>query len=72
MLYTVSPATIDLHHTDKLVYTIPFVAYGIFRYIFLVQEGAGNGPTDILLADPIFAVNGVVWVIAVLLVLYLW
>src|SRR6185503_11751341 len=39
MLYTVAPETAALHPTDKLVYTIPFVAYGIFRFIFKVQEG---------------------------------
>lgn len=37
-LYTVSPQTIETHGTDALVYTIPFVVYGIFRYLFLLHH----------------------------------
>jgi 4-hydroxybenzoate polyprenyltransferase len=58
MLYTVSPQTIRLHGTENLVYTVPFVAYGIFRYIFKVQERKHDGPVEVLLADPVFALNG--------------
>jgi hypothetical protein len=70
MLYTVSPETVHLHHTDRLVYTIPFVAYGVFRYMFKVQEGRHDGPVEVLLKDPIFALNGALWVVAVFVVLY--
>ncbi|MFL5245700.1 MAG: decaprenyl-phosphate phosphoribosyltransferase [Gemmataceae bacterium] len=71
MLYTVSPETVKLHHTDKLVYTVPFVAYGIFRYIFKVQEGQHDGPVEVLLKDPIFALNGLLWLLTTIAVLYL-
>jgi 4-hydroxybenzoate polyprenyltransferase len=71
MLYTVSPQTIHLHRTDHLVYTVPFVAYGVFRYIFQVQNGQYDGPVEILLKDPCFAVNGLLWVAAVFIILYL-
>ncbi|MBY0527074.1 MAG: decaprenyl-phosphate phosphoribosyltransferase [Gemmataceae bacterium] len=71
MLYTVAPETIRLHSTTHLVYTVPFVAYGIFRYVFKVQEGGHDGPVDVLLHDPIFALNGLCWTIAVGLILYL-
>jgi decaprenyl-phosphate phosphoribosyltransferase len=70
MLYTVSPQTVQLHHTDKLVYTVPFVAYGIFRYIFKVQEGQHDGPVEVLLKDPIFAINGLLWLVTIIAVLY--
>jgi 4-hydroxybenzoate polyprenyltransferase len=70
MLYTVSPQTVQLHHTDKLVYTVPFVAYGIFRYIFKVQEGQHDGPVEVLLKDPVFAINGLLWLITIIAVLY--
>ncbi len=70
MLYTVSPQTVQLHHTDKLVYTVPFVAYGIFRYIFKVQEGQYDGPVEVLLKDPVFALNGLLWLVTIIAVLY--
>jgi 4-hydroxybenzoate polyprenyltransferase len=70
MLYTVSPQTVQLHHTDKLVYTVPFVAYGIFRYIFKVQEGQHDGPVEVLLKDPVFAINGLLWLVTIIAVLY--
>ena len=69
MLYTVAPETVQLHGTKNLVYTVPLVAYGLFRYLFKAQEGRKDEPTDILFADPVFAITGVLWVSAVLLVL---
>ena len=36
-LYTMSPDTIQVHHTESLIYTAPFVIYGIFRYIYFEQ-----------------------------------
>jgi 4-hydroxybenzoate polyprenyltransferase len=70
MLYTVSAETVARHHTGNLIYTIPFVAYGLFRYLFKTQEGRGDGPADILCKDPVFALNGVLWVASVVAVLY--
>jgi 4-hydroxybenzoate polyprenyltransferase len=69
MLYTVSATTIEAHGTDHLIYTVPFVAYGIFRYIFEVQEGRHDGPVEVLLKDPVFALNSVLWILAALAIL---
>jgi 4-hydroxybenzoate polyprenyltransferase len=71
MLYTVSPETIARHHTNNLVYTVPFVAYGVFRYLFKVQEGHYDGPVEVLLKDPIFALNGLLWLVTIVAVLYI-
>jgi 4-hydroxybenzoate polyprenyltransferase len=61
MLYTVAPETVARHGTDHLVYTVPVVAYGLFRYLFKSIEGSADGPTDILARDPVFALTGLVW-----------
>ena len=51
-LYTVSTETISLHHTDKLIYTVPFVLYGIFRYVYLLHgHGQGQDTSRDLLTD---------------------
>ena len=60
-LYTVSPDTIELHRTDKLIYTLPFVLYGIFRYIFLLHHRGGEDPASTLLTDAHMLVTGAAW-----------
>ncbi|GAB4167229.1 MAG: decaprenyl-phosphate phosphoribosyltransferase [Rhodocyclaceae bacterium] len=52
-LYTLSPETIALHGTDRLVYTVPFVLYGMFRYLFLLhRRGGGGDPALEIVRDP--------------------
>jgi len=52
-LYTMSPDTIQIHETGSLIYTIPFVVYGIFRYIFLLHyQQTGGEPSRDLFRDP--------------------
>jgi 4-hydroxybenzoate polyprenyltransferase len=60
-LYTVSPDTIELHQTDKLIYTLPFVLYGIFRYIFLLHRRGGEDPAWTLLTDAHMLIVGGLW-----------
>jgi 4-hydroxybenzoate polyprenyltransferase len=51
-LYTVSAETIALHGTSGLIYTLPFVLYGMFRYLFLLhRRGGGGDPAQELLGD---------------------
>jgi len=42
-LYTMSSETIRIHDTANLVYTVPFVMYGVFRYIYLLHHQSGGG-----------------------------
>ena len=60
-LYTVSPDTIALHRTDKLIYTLPFVLYGFFRYVFVVHRRGGEDPAWTLLTDAHMLVVGALW-----------
>lgn len=57
-LYTMSEDTVRVHHTDNLKLTIPFVIYGVFRYLYLVYKRAqGGSPEKILLQDKPMLVN---------------
>ena len=63
-LYTVSPETVNLHHTTALIYTVPFVIYGIFRYLFLLQGGkGGNDTARDLVCDRHLLVTGTLWIV---------
>lgn len=51
-LYTVAPETVRLHGTPHLIYTVPFVLYGMFRYLFLLhRRGGGGDPALELIGD---------------------
>ncbi len=56
-LYTVSKETTDHVGSDHLKFTVPFVVYAIFRYLFLVHKrGAGGAPEKVLLGDVPFMI----------------
>lgn len=61
-LYTMSPETIEAHHTANLIYTIPFVVYGLFRYVYLLHSRqSGGDPTNDLTSDPHIALSLMSW-----------
>lgn len=63
----------NLPENNIMMITIPFVIYGIFRYLYLVQiEDRGEKPEDILFTDRPFQINMAVWGIAILLIFYLY
>ena len=69
-LYTISPDTVGHVGSNHLLYTTPFVLYGIFRYLYLVHlKEEGGSPTRILLTDKPLAANIVLWLITCVLIL---
>ena len=52
-LYTRDPQTIALHHTDKLILTLPFVVFALFRYLYLLHNSKkGENPSADVFTDP--------------------
>jgi 4-hydroxybenzoate polyprenyltransferase len=52
-LYTVDAKTIAVHGTDRLIFTLPFVLYGLFRYLqVMYSKGGGGDPAWEVLHDP--------------------
>lgn len=70
-LYTMWPTTVNKFKTDKLVLTVPFVLYGIFRYLYLVhQKGEGGSPEALLVRDKPLLGATVLWMIVAVLIIY--
>ena len=70
-VYTASPESVARVGADYLVYTVIFVAYGLFRYLYLLEiERVGGNPTRLLLTDAPLAVCVVVWLLSCMLIVY--
>src|SRR6185503_18758128 len=70
-LYTMSPETVAKFHTRLLPLTLPFVLYGIFRYLYLLyRRELGGNPSDLVLSDRALLVNTTLWMVTVLLLIY--
>jgi decaprenyl-phosphate phosphoribosyltransferase len=68
LLYTMDSGPAALHPPFKkewLLYTLPLVAYGLFRYTMLVESGRFTGPTQIVTKDRGLLITGVLWVVIV-------
>ena len=70
-LYTMSPETVAKFHTQLLPATLPFVLYGIFRYLYLLyRRQLGGNPSELFLNDRALLLNTVGWILSVLLIIY--
>ena len=70
-LYTIWPATVAKFNTEALLYTVPFVTYGIFRYLYLVRaSGSTEDPSQVLLTDRPLIVCVALYLVTVVLILY--
>jgi len=70
-VYATSTETAERLNTTRLGLTIPFVLYGIFRYLYLVhQKRAGGSPADLLLTDRPLLICVGLWALSVALILY--
>jgi len=70
-LYTVSQETIQKFHTDRLLLTVPFVLYGIFRYLYLVyHKNNGGAPAYTLMTDRPLLLNVILWGFVCGLIIY--
>lgn len=68
--YTMAPDTIRIHGTDKLIYTVPLVIYGVFRYIYTLHHQNGGGdPSSDLIKDPHLYVVAAAWVGSIILLI---
>lgn len=70
-LYTVSERTVLTFGTEKLIYTTPFVIYGIFRYMYLIhKKNLGESPSSIVTKDIPIVLIVFLWFIACIIIIY--
>jgi 4-hydroxybenzoate polyprenyltransferase len=70
-LYTLAPETQQKFGGERLVLTIPFVLFGIFRYLFLVhRRGEGGQPERVLLRDRMLQCDILLWLAVVTWAIY--
>jgi 4-hydroxybenzoate polyprenyltransferase len=71
MLYTMEKSTPPPPFPRwMLIYTVPLVIYGVFRYAMLIESGKITGPTDIIINDRPFLATGVMWLMLAGLIVY--
>jgi 4-hydroxybenzoate polyprenyltransferase len=68
-IYTFSAENLPANHAMML--TIPFVIYGIFRYLYLLQvKHSGDAPEEVLLTDRPLQITLILWGITILFIIY--
>jgi len=73
MIYSVSPEVTERLGTQWVHLTVPFVVFGMFRYLYLVhRRQAGEDPARVLLADRPLLASVLLWMAANLVLLYGW
>jgi len=70
-IYTCAPEVVDRFQTDKLYVTLPFVVYGLFRYLYLVHHMEGGGdPSKTLFRDAPILATVTLWGITCIGIIY--
>jgi 4-hydroxybenzoate polyprenyltransferase len=70
-LYTLAPETVEKFETHNLILTVPFVLYGVFRYLYLVyRKDLGGAPERVLLTDLPLIIDILLYMASVVAVLY--
>jgi 4-hydroxybenzoate polyprenyltransferase len=71
ILYTVSEETFLKFGTRNLLYTVPFVLYGVFRYLYLIhKKESGGDPVSVMVSDKGMIVNLIAWITTVVIIIY--
>lgn len=70
LMYTLHPHTQAWIGNNYLLYTMPLVLYGIFRFSLLIQSGKAAGPVEVILRDRPFQATLIGWLLLCLGIIY--
>lgn len=72
LLYTIEEPSELLQGSNLALLTVPFVVYGVFRYLYLMHvKGDGSAPDEVLLKDRPIQIAILLWALTFVLILYL-
>jgi 4-hydroxybenzoate polyprenyltransferase len=72
LLYTVEATTIKIANTNLALITVPFVLYGLLRYLYLIHvKNEGGAPDEVLLKDRPLLASVLLWGLTFIIILYL-
>lgn len=70
-LYTVAQRTVGLFGTENMIYTTPFVVFGIFRYMYLVYlVEKGESTSEIMITDAPMIINLALYILTTTFIIY--
>jgi len=70
-LYTMSDHVVENFGTENLIYTVPIVMFGLFRYLYLDEtRQTAENPVAVVARDPSLLLTGLAWVLVSLMVIY--
>ncbi len=70
VFYTQAPHTVTFFGTRNMIFTAPFCALGMWRFLVLATRRSGESPTEEMLRDGPFMLNLLLWGVAVLAIIY--
>lgn len=71
ILYTIESPSVLLGGNNLTLVTIPFVLYGLFRYLYLIHvRGEGSAPDEVLLRDRPLLLSILLWGLSFVVILY--
>jgi 4-hydroxybenzoate polyprenyltransferase len=72
LLYTIEAPTIKVANNNLALITVPFVLYGLFRYMYLINvKGEGSAPDEVLLSDLPLLISIILWGLTFVAIIYL-
>ncbi|MBU0708520.1 decaprenyl-phosphate phosphoribosyltransferase [Patescibacteria group bacterium] len=70
-LYTVDTNTLSFFGSKNIIFTVPFVYYGVFRYLYNIYHlKRGGDPTEILLTDEKLQIDIFLWALLTIVIIY--
>ncbi|MGE3799480.1 MAG: decaprenyl-phosphate phosphoribosyltransferase [Candidatus Kapaibacterium sp.] len=70
-LYTLTDRVVEIFGTDKLIYTVPIVMFGMFRYLYLDEKKqTAENPVAVVARDPSLILTALAWGVVSLAVIY--